>query len=372
MSLIICKTCVMDNSDPDISFDANGNCNHCTGYFKSHSKLWFKGPEGKIKLMNQISQIKANGEGKPYDCILGLSGGIDSAYLALLAHKWGLRPLAVHVDAGWNTEIAVKNIENLCLKLNIDLITEVIDWNAMRELQYAFFKSQVVNQDIPQDHAFFAALYKYASKNRIKYVLNGYNIASESIMAGAWRGHKAIDLKYLKSIFNSYKRVKNLKNYPLVSEFKIRFWYGFILKMKIVTPLNFMNYKKDIALEELKREVGFVDYGGKHNESRFTRFHQSYFLPIKYGFEKRKAHLSSLVVSEQISREEALKELEKPLYKSEVEKNNDIEYFIKKIGISRYDFELIMAGPKGDESKYSNDHGFDLWFEKVISILRNT
>jgi N-acetyl sugar amidotransferase len=365
-----CKTCVMDTSDPEISFDANGNCNHCTGYFNNHSKLWYKGSIGEMKLKDQISQIKASGEGKPYDCILGLSGGIDSAYLALLARRWGLRPLAVHVDAGWNTEIAVRNIENLCSKLKIDLITEVIDWIDMKELQYAFFKSQVVNQDIPQDHAFFAALYKFASKNGIKYVLNGYNISSESIMSRAWRGHKAMDVKYLSSIFEKHKRANKLSNYPLLGEVKIRLWYSFFKKMRITTPLNYIDYNKELALEELKRDVGFIDYGGKHNESRFTRFHQSYFLPVKYGFEKRKAHLSSLIVSGQISRDEALEILKTPLYPNEIEKNNDVEYFIKKIGLSRIEFDSIMEGPIGNESLYENDNKANKILNLFISLLR--
>jgi N-acetyl sugar amidotransferase len=365
----ICKRCIMDTTDPNIIFDEEGHCNHCNDYFNYYDKLWLRGDKGEAKLKLLLEDIKKEGVGKDYDCIIGLSGGVDSAYLAYLCYKWGLRTLAVHVDAGWNTEIAVKNIENICSKLNIDLITEVIDWNDMREVQKSLFKSQVVNQDIAQDHAFFAALYKFATKNRIKYVLNGYNIATESILPAAWRGQNAMDTTHIKSILKKYAS-RDVVNFPFVSIWKLRFFYRIFYRLKLASPLNFINYNKYDALEELKREVDFVDYGGKHNESRFTKFFQSYFLPKRFGYVKKRAHLSGMIVTNQISREGALIEINKSLYSSDVEINNDIEYFIKKIGITRDDFDSIMTKkPDGHES-FPNEDKLNQRFDKVSAFIR--
>lgn len=365
----MCVRCVMDSTDPDITFDSDGVCSHCHTYDQTSKRLWKKGEEGRIILEKLLGQIKKEGQGKRYDAIIGLSGGTDSSYLAYLGHKWGLRMLAVHVDAGWNTEIAVQNIENICNKLNIDLITEVIDWTDMQAMQRAFFRSKVVNQDIPQDHAFFAALYKYSTKNKIKYVLNGYNIASESCLPLAWRGNNAMDVTHIKAIYAKYGD-RPLRHYPFLSVWKLRFWYRLTNALTMVSPLNLIDYDKLRALDELKSAVGFVDYGGKHHESVLTRFQQLYFLPTIYGYEKRKAHLSSLILSGQLSREQAIKELETPLYPNEVELNNDIEYFVKKIGITRSEFDAVMSSPPDRHENFPNEDNLNRRFDQVSEFLR--
>jgi aminotransferase len=338
----ICNRCVMDTSDHMITFDEQGVCMYCQNFDNVTSKKWFKGEEGQKQLDAIVAQIKANGKGKEYDCILGLSGGVDSAYLAYLGNQLGLRMLAVHVDAGWNSELAVQNIQNICLKLNIDLVTEVIDWGVMRKLQLAFLKSGIINQDIPQDHAFFAALYKYAIKNNIKYVLNGSNIATENTLPIAFAGPAAMDDALVKSIYKTYTGEK-LKNYPTLNFWYFNFLNAILKRFEVVKPLNYIDYSKDSALEILKEKVDFNDYGEKHNESRFTKWHQNYFLVKKYGIEKRRAHLASVVISGLMSRDEALEILKKPTYKTALDEKMDIEYIIKKLGISQSEFDAIMS-----------------------------
>jgi aminotransferase len=364
----ICTSCVMDTTDPNISFDSKGVCNHCHNYRDNLEKIWFRGEKGKKRLEELITAIKKEGAGREYDCIIGLSGGVDSAYLAYMCHHWGLRTLAVHVDAGWNTEMAVKNIENICNKLNFDLITEVIDWPHMRELQKALFKSQVVNQDIAQDHAFFAALYKFATKNNIKYVLNGYNISTESILPAAWRGFNAMDKTHIQSIFAKYG-TGSIDNFPLLSIWKLRLWYRLRYNLKLVSPLNMMDYTKEGALRTLIEKLDFIDYGGKHNESKFTKFFQSYFLPQRFGYEKRRAHISGMVVTGQLTRQQALDDVAKPLYNSELEMISDIEYFIKKLGITRQEFDHIMSSPPDKHENFPNEDILNKRFDKVSSLI---
>jgi aminotransferase len=359
----------MDTSDPDIQFDQKGHCNHCNMYYQHQAPLWYKGTDGQRRLDALIAEMKAYGKGKDYDCIVGLSGGTDSAYLAYLCASWGLRVLAIHVDAGWNSELAVKNIESICTKLKIDLITEVIDWEAMKRLQKAFFRSQVVNQDIPQDHSFFAALYKFATKHRVKYVINGYNIATESILPLAWRGYPAMDSTHVRAIYRKHGEGK-LGNFPILGTWKLRLFYRLFYSLKIVSPLNFIDYNKPEALRLLIEQLGFKDYGGKHLESNFTRFHQLYFLPQKFGYQKRRAHLSGLVVTGQITRDHALELMKEPLYPSPIDQQNDIEYFAKKIGISMDEFHTLMEGPKGRHEDYPSEHTLNQRFDKISAFLR--
>jgi hypothetical protein len=258
--------------------------------------------------------------------------------------------LAVHVDAGWNSELAVKNIENICKKLNIDLITHVVDWEMMKEVQRAFFKAGVVNLDIPQDHVFFAALYHYANENKIKYVINGYNVATESTLPEAWKGYNALDSKHLKAIFKRHSD-KKLKNFPLINFWTYMIYYPFVKKMKIISPLNYFDYKKAEAIKLLETELGWKNYGGKHHESRFTKFHQNYYLPVKFGYDKRKAHLSSLIMSGQITRDDALEEVSKPP-SPEAELRDDVEYVMKKLNFTQQEFERLMAMPPGKHEDY--------------------
>jgi N-acetyl sugar amidotransferase len=345
----ICVKCVMDTSDPDISFDANGVCSHCTGFTTRIRPYWKPNAEGAAELAAQIERIKAEGKGQEYDCILGVSGGVDSSFLAAKAVEWGLRPLAVHVDAGWNSELAVKNIDLLVSKLKIDLVTHIVDWEDMKELQLAFLRSHVANQDIPQDHAFFAALYSYATKSKIKYVLNGTNYATESILPQGW-GYDAMDAVQLRAIHKQFG-TRPLVAYPIISFFDYFIRFPRLIGMQVVDPLNLMPYDKSEAIAYLEREFGWRYYGGKHYESRWTRFFQGHYLPRKFGYDKRRAHLASLILADQLTRDEALAELKKPLYTNN-ELADDKAFVAKKLGISLAELESLIDMPPRHYSEF--------------------
>ena len=346
----ICTTCVMDISDPEITFNEAGVCNHCLN-FENTKKNWFPNKEGQKKLEAYLSQIKKSCQNQEYDCIIGLSGGIDSTYLALKAKDWGLRPLVIHVDAGWNSELAVSNIEKIVKHCNYDLHTEVIDWTAMKNLHLAYLKSGISNQDVPQDHIFFSTLYHYATKNNIKYILSGGNIATESIFPASWHG-SAMDAINLKAIYKRFGQTKSLKNYKTINFFKYYIYFPFVYRMRVLRPLNFMPYDKREALKELE-QIGYKKYVGKHGESIFTKFFQTYYLPKKFGCDKRRPHLSSLIVSGQLTREEALIELDKPLYSSETIKNEKA-YIAKKLGLSLEGLDELIENKNHVYSDFPN------------------
>jgi N-acetyl sugar amidotransferase len=362
----ICTNCVMDTTDPDITFDENGVCNHCRRFETELKQKWFPNKEGKKKLNKIIEQIRNDGKGRNYDCIIGLSGGVDSSYLAYMLRTEypELRILAVHVDAGWNSELAVQNIQNIVEILEIDLHTEVIDWEEMKDLQRAFLKSSLFNQDIPQDHAFFATLYKVAKKNKIKYFLSGSNIATESILPLKW-GSSAMDAIQLKAIHQQFGE-KPLKTFPILSFIDKYFYNRYIKGLKVISPLDYVPYEKERAQQIIIEKLNWRDYGGKHHESRFTKFFQSYYQPKKFGFDKRKAHLSSLIVSGQLSREIALKELRKPLY-LEAEFQEDFEFIAKKLDFSIEEFKAIIEQPNKFYGDYPNEQ---VVLEKLQSIRK--
>lgn len=341
----------MDTTDPEISFDDTGVCNHCHQFEKVTKKQWFPNEEGAQKLQMLIARIKSEGAGKQYDCIMGLSGGIDSSYLAFKAKEWGLHPLVVHVDAGWNSELAVANIEAIVKYGNYDLYTHVVDWEEMRDLQLAYLRSGVPNQDVPQDHVFFATLYHFAVKNGIRYILNGGNIATESIFPKAWHG-SAADAVNLKAIHKKFGSGR-LKTFSTIGFFKLYIWYPFVKGMQPVRPLNFIEYSKDKAITELETTIGWRSYGRKHGESLFTRFFQNYYLPNKFGYDKRKPHFSSLIVSGQMTRDAALSGLAEPLYDPH-ELETDITYFCKKLRITRAELEELMRSPAHHHSEFPN------------------
>jgi N-acetyl sugar amidotransferase len=346
----MCARCVMDTTDIDINFDANGVCNHCRvaeHYIKHYSPV----DRREVLLRQMIAEVKKYGEGKPYDSIIGLSGGVDSSYLAVKIGEWGLRPLAVHVDAGWNSELAVKNIDQIVTKVGLDLHTHVVDWEEMRDLQLAFLRSNLANQDVPQDHAFFAALYNYAVKNKIKYVISGSNYATESILATSW-GYNAMDIRHVRGVHARFGRCK-LKTFPLVGFFKYHIYYPDVRKMTVLEPLNLIDYRKEDAIDYLEKNYGWRYYGGKHYESRWTRFFQAYYLPTKYGYDKRKAHLASLIIAGEITRETALLELEKPLY-TENELSEDKAFVAKKLGISVAELDDLVAAPPRHYTEFPN------------------
>ncbi len=347
----MCTRCVMDTSDPKINFDENGVCSHCREFDEVTSKRWFPNEEGAKKLEVIYKKMKKENINKDYDCILGLSGGVDSSYLALKLYESGIRPLVVHVDGGWNSELAVQNIENIVNYCGWHLHTIVIDWEEMKDLQLAYLKSAIANQDVPQDHAFFASLYHFATKYGVNYVISGGNLATESIFPKAW-GWSAMDADNLHAIYNKFG-TRKLKNYKTIGFYELYFYYPFIKKMKTIRPLNFMAYIKSEALEELKEKVGYKEYARKHGESVFTKFFQNYWLPMKFGYDKRKPHLASLIVAGQMSREEALKELDKPLC-NEKELKEDKEYIAKKLGVTDKEFEQILQMPSYKYSDFAN------------------
>jgi N-acetyl sugar amidotransferase len=306
------------------------------------SQQWFPNEDGGRRWERIAGEVRAAGAGNDYDCILGLSGGVDSSYLALKAKDWGLRPLVVHVDAGWNSELAVANIERIVKHCGYDLHTHVVDWEEMRDLHLAYLRAGVANQDVPQDHIFFASLYHFATKNGIRYILSGGNLATEGIFPDAWHG-SAMDAINLRAIHKRFG-ARPLKRYKTISFFDYYLWYPFIKKMRTVRPLNYMPYVKAEALTELERTVSYKPYQRKHGESLFTKLFQNYYLPTKFGYDKRRPHLSSLIVSGQITREEALAKLEEPLYDQQ-ELEIDIAYFCKKLRISRAQFDEFMSAP---------------------------
>lgn len=357
----ICVRCIMDTTDPLIRFDEQGICSHCESFDFRKDQVLFSGAEGKEKINQVIKKIKQKNKHKKYDCILGLSGGVDSSYLAYWAVKSAkLRVLAVHVDGGWNTEIAVSNIEKIVKKLNIDLVTHVVDWKEMRELQVAFLRSGVANQDTPQDHAFFAALYNFANKNDISIVLSGYNFTSESVLPQSW-GYSAMDLEHIKSIYKKFGRIK-LSKFPMVSFFKNYFYYPYVKKIKVVSPLNYLDYDKEKAIQILKTELDWSYYGGKHHESKFTAFFQSFWLPTRFNYDKRKAHLSSLVLAGQLERDQALEIINSSPYdpkKIPFEK----EFIAKKLKISINDVDSFLDLPLISHTVYKTN-------QKKMKILR--
>lgn len=365
----VCTRCIMDTTDPLIELDEDGVCNHCKYFENNITPAWFPNEEGARKLADMLAEVKAYGKGKEYDCIIGMSGGIDSSYIAVKVVEWGLRPLVVHVDAGWNSELAVQNIEEITRRLELDLVTHVVDWEEMKDVQLAFIRSNVANQDVPQDHAFFAALYSYAVKSDIKYVISGSNFATESILPQAW-GYNAMDIKHLESIHKEFG-TRKLKSFPRVGFWDFYFRFPMVKGMKVLAPLNFIEYDKEEAMRILERDWGWRYYGGKHYESRWTRFFQGYYLPYKFGYDKRKAHLASLVVAGQMTREQALKELEKPLYTGNM-LAEDKAFVSKKLGISEEELEKLIHEPCRHYSEFPHNEGqFELWhgrYQKVLAL----
>lgn len=364
----ICKNCVMDTSDPEIKFDEQGICNHCIEFDAVTSKHWWPNEEGEQRLNAIYTKIKKVNKNKKYDCILGLSGGVDSSYLALKLFDIGLRPLVIHVDAGWNSELAVQNIEKLVKYCGWDLHTIVIDWQDMKELQLSYLKSGISNQDVPQDHAFFASLYYYAIKHNIRYVLSGGNVATESIFPNSWLGD-AMDSRNLKAIQSAFG-TRKLRNYKVINFWQYYFYFPFVKKMKVIRPLNYMPYIKKTALAELKERVGYKEYPRKHGESIFTKVYQNYYLPKKFGFDKRRPHLSSLIVSDQISRDEALRVLAEPLY-DEQELADDLNYFCKKLGLSESELQALMGQESFSFDDFPNNKKRHKLLKKIQSFIQD-
>lgn len=357
----------MDTTDPEIEFDHEGNCNHCKQAIERIGKQILPCEERKKAINEMIEKIKYYGKEKEYDCIIGVSGGVDSTVTAHYVKEYGLRPLAVHFDNGWNSELAVQNIQNIIEKLNIDLYTYVAEWDKFRDIQLAFLRSSLANCEAPTDHAITALLFREASKRKIKYILNGSNIATESILPYAW-GHYNLDLRLMKYVNKKYGS-GSIKGIPIISIPKL-VYYVFVKGIKQIPLLNFIDYNKKREKEMIRDRYGWRDYGSKHYESVWTRFFQGYYLLKKFGYDKRRAHLSSLIVSKQISREEAIEELKSPTYdKKQIE--DDYKYVIKKLKITEGEFERIISMPQKNATDYPSNYIYLHKMNAVKNIFRS-
>jgi N-acetyl sugar amidotransferase len=335
----ICTKCVMDTTDPDIQFDAHGVCNHCHNYDLSIKRNVLTGEPARIKIGEIVRKLKTEGLNKPYDCVIGVSGGVDSTYTAYVVKNLGLRPLAVHVDNGWDSELAVKNIENVCNILDIDLHTIVLDWEEFRDIQLSFLKASTPDSEIPSDHAIISGMYKTAKELGINSVITGYNTKTESHLPPSWsQGH--YDWSYINKVQKKFG-IKEINSFP---HFTIINFYAFSWRNKFVNILNYIDYTRDEAINTLTNKLGWKNYGGKHHESVYTRWYQGYWLPKKFGYDKRKVHFSSLICSGNISREEALQMLNQPSYEERLQEE-DTFYVIKKLGISQTELDMIMKLP---------------------------
>ncbi|MBC2889920.1 N-acetyl sugar amidotransferase [Gordonibacter massiliensis (ex Traore et al. 2017)] len=364
----ICANCVMDTSDSMIVFDEKGICDHCHNYYESIEPSWKPGsPEARAELAAMVSKLKSYGEGKDYDCIIGLSGGVDSSYLAYYAKEvLGLRPLLFSCDTGWNLNVAVNNIERIARGLDCELYTEIVNWNEMRDLQLAFFKSQVPYQDIVQDHVIFAALYNFAVKRGIKYTLTGANYSTECVREpNEWVYQN--DIRMLKDIHARYGKAP-LSSLPLCGMFKNHLYYRYVKGMKAYRPLNLIPYTKKDAIDTLHDKFGWEPYTNKHFESVFTRFYEGYWLIEKFGYDKRRAHFSSLILTGQMTREEALSKLAEPAYDPKLAQE-DMEYVAKKLGLTKAEFEAMMSEPNKTYRDYKNQSGMIAAAVKVAQLV---
>lgn len=346
----MCTRCVMDTTATEIVFDDKGVCNFCKDYDVLAAKTVLRPIEVRMKELNDsVQRIKELGKHSKYDCIIGLSGGVDSSYICLWAKQVGLRPLIVHFDNGWNSELAVKNIENIIGKLGFDLYTHVIPWEEFKDLQLAYLKASVIDIEVPTDQLIFASLYEIARKFKIKSVVNGLNIVTEAILPRSWVYMDKLDIVNLTNIHKQFGTIP-LKNFPklgLTRQYVNQIFY----KMNSVAPLNLLDYDKNKVKEILMKELDWRDYGGKHYESVFTRFYQGYILVKKFGVDKRRAHLSTMIASGLISRKEALHELSLPTYDEKLQLE-DLNYVIKKFGLTNAEFDELMSRPKVPHEKY--------------------
>ena len=362
----MCTKCVMDNSYVEIDFDDNGVCSSCHLYENYEKRNTSSEENIKLKFNKIIKELKEAGDGKEYDCIAGMSGGVDSSFLLHLLKENGIRVLAVQFDNGWNSELAVKNIENLCKKLDIDLYTYVVDWNEFRDMQLSFFKASVANLEAITDHGIYGTLYAAASRFGVKHIITGVNTATEISFVSISNGYNFWDLKQIRSIHKIYGKVK-MKTFPAVGFWKRQF-YMRVCGLKLIDILNYYPFNKDEAKKILIDKYDWKEYGGKHYESIITRFHQSYILLNKFGIDKRKMHLSSLIYSGQLTREDAIKELKNEPCSVNMIKE-DKEYVIKKFQITEKDFELIMKEPVRSYKDYGNQEAFMNVYKKIIRAM---
>jgi len=364
----MCTNCIMDTTDPDIHFDENGVCNHCrtnATVARETSVPFAEGGERIIKAL--VQEIKEKAQGKPYDCILGVSGGVDSTYVAYKVKEFGLRPLAVHLDNGWDSELAVNNIEKTLKVLKIDLNTHVIDWEEFKKIQLAFLRASTTEGELPTDHAILAILYRAALEQGLKYIVVGGNHSSEGILPVSW-AYGSKDWKYIKNIIKKFGNVK-VKTWPHFS-LADYFYYVYVKGIKSIRILEYLSYNKNDAMQILEKKLCWKYYGGKHYESVYTRFYQGYILPKKFNIDKRKCHFSSLICAGQMTREEALEKMKEDTYPAELQQA-DREYVIKKLGITEEEFERMLTSINKAFSDYPNNYSVIKFLFAVLKAMRN-
>lgn len=349
-----CRLTLMDTiSDPNIVFDNRGVSNYYYDYKMLEQEAVLSGELGRQNIEKLVIEIKNAGSGKKYDCITGVSGGVDSTYVVWKAKQLGLNPLVVHFDNGWNSELAVQNIQNIISILGFDLYTLVVEWHEFRDIQRAYFKANVVDIEAITDHAIIGTLYKLANEYGIQHILSGSNVVTEGILPKHWIFNKADGLN-IKDIHAKFGEAK-LKTYPFFSTYKKRYYLN-VKKIRTVALLDSLDYNKSTAKEIIKKELNWRDYGGKHHESIFTKFYQNYILPVKFGIDKRKAHLSSLIASGQMSRDEAITELNQPLYDPD-QLQADTDFVLKKLGFSEAEFEEYLNAPRREHTEFKFEKG---------------
>ena len=362
----ICSNCVMDTTDSNIIFNHAGICDHCDDFYKNVKPNWHIDEHGYRELEGILIKIKSSGKKQDFDCLLGLSGGVDSSYmLHIVVQEFGLRPLVFHVDGGWNSELAVHNINVMIDKLGLDLYTEVINWEEMRDFQLAFFKSGVPHIDIPQDHAFIATLYNFADKYNIKYILNGGNISTECVRNPMEWLYYGTDMVHIHDIIKRFSTVK-METYPFSSIFRHKIYLRYIKGVKVVKPLNYRPYVKADALKLLEKEYGWKSYSQKHFESRFTKFYEGYWLPERFGFDTRRVQYSSLILTGQMTRSEALEKLKTPAYDPETIEA-EFNYIATKLGITPDELRYYFTMPKKFYWDYRNQ---ELIFKLGAKLLK--
>ena len=365
----ICTKTIMDTTDPTIIFNEKGESDYYTNYINSIKPNWHTDEKGHAELMKVAEKIKKDGKNRDFDCIIGLSGGLDSSYVAYVAKEiMDLRPLIYHVDAGWNTDKAVGNIEKLVNGLGLDLYTDVINWEEMKDLQLAFLKSQIADQDLPQDYAFFSSLYKFARKNKIKYVLTGSNFSTECCREPEeWGGFPGIDTTLVKDIHSKFGK-RSLKTFPLVDVLKYKIYYKYFLGMQVFKPLNLVPFIKSDAESFLQKNYGWEPFQHKHHESRFTRFYEDFWLPKKFGYQKRRAHFSSLILTGQMTREEALERVSRPELSEEF-LNKEFEYIADKLDITKDELQVLFEGENKTFRDYKTKIKLIMFGSKVMQKL---
>jgi N-acetyl sugar amidotransferase len=358
----------MDTTDPAIRFDENGVCDHCHDFDNNVKPNWHTDELGEQQLTKLVTKIKAAGKGKEFDCLLGLSGGVDSSYMLHLAvTKFGLRPLVFHVDGGWNSELAVHNINVMVDKLGLDLYTEVINWEEMKDFQLSWFKAGVPHLDIPQDHAFFATMYYFAERHKIRYILNGGNFSTECVQYPMEWFYYATDITHINDIRAKFG-TRPMPTYPFSSVFRHKIYLKYLKGVNVVKPLNFMPFYKEEAIATLEKEYGWKSYPQKHFESRFTKFYEGYWLPERFGYDTRKVQFSSLILTGQLSRDEAMERLSRPAY-DPATIDEEFDYIATKLGITSDDLRGYMQMPKKYYWDYRNQQNIFRLGAQVMNWL---